>query len=458
MWKKTFIIAACLLSCLSVAYVYSKEYFGNILNAQSAPAFQLPKGAKVVLGKYNNKEIVWDIGNNNNNGSYVLMSSKPIENNISIYNSSFPYTTNVIPNENNKDNYCLKYLSSDGNSFYIYCPTESLKNKIDNIIISDSENTILNRDPFLPNVNEIKNGGTLGLALNDRAYKGGISDGGIYYWLDGRIKDTLSYAGVYKNIYSNSAQLSTSWPIDTSDGTSSNVYDYETGLMIQGENEKIIRMHATAWTTSGGQALAAALRPFSLVSMSKINFAINTAYTDGSWHSYSIDTNNLNKNNELNPNKLRVQSSLTVGLRDVKRNNHSIQKVIKNQSVELSVNANTGSNTRMSVILYNEAGTQIQYYKLGSTTFNGTNDYTVDLTGIPVGKYQVAVINEEYDASSNSPVESSAISNLMPLEIVEPHKLTYTKTPQSGASAGNDYEFSKNVNAGQTVGKVTINP
>ena len=110
MWKKTFIIAACLLSCLSVAYVYSKEYFGNILNAQSAPAFQLPKGAKVVLGKYNNKEIVWDIGNNNNNGSYVLMSSKPIENNISIYNSSFPYTTNVIPNENNKDNYCLKYL------------------------------------------------------------------------------------------------------------------------------------------------------------------------------------------------------------------------------------------------------------------------------------------------------------------------------------------------------------
>ena len=46
----------------------------------------------------------------------------------------------------------------------------------------------------------------------------------------------------------------------------------------------------------------------------------------------------------------------------------------------------------------------------------------------------------------------------MPITVVEPHKLTYTKTPQSGATSGNDYEFSKNVNAGQTVGKVTANP
>ena len=91
---------------------------------------------------------------------------------------------------------------------------------------------------------------------------------------------------------------------------------------------------------------------------------------------------------------------------------------------------------KMSVLLYDEAGTDIQYYKMMESTRSGTNDYTLDLTGIPVGKYQVAVINEEYDASSNLPVESSAISDLMPLEIVEPHKITYTKTPQSGASAG----------------------
>ena len=70
----------------------------------------------------------------------------------------------------------------------------------------------------------------------------------------------------------------------------------------------------------------------------------------------------------------------------------------------------------------------------------------------------MAVINEEYDTSSQLPVESSAISDLMPLEIVDPHKLTYTKTPQSGASSGKEYEFGKNVNVGQAVGKVTANP
>ena len=39
-------------------------------------------------------------------------------------------------------------------------------------------------------------------------------------------------------------------------------------------------------------------------------FAANTSYTDGNWHSFAIDSANLNELNELNPNKLRVQSSL----------------------------------------------------------------------------------------------------------------------------------------------------
>jgi len=41
---------------------------------------------------------------------------------------------------------------------------------------------------------------------------------------------------------------------------------------------------------------------------------------------------------------------------------------------------------------------------------------------------------------------------------VEPHQIAYTKTPQSGATSGNDYEYSKNVNGGSVVGKITLNP
>ena len=126
----------------------------------------------------------------------------------------------------------------------------------------------------------------------------------------------------------------------------------------------------------------------------KIMFAANTAYTDGHWHNYSIDTANLNENNELNPNKLRIQSSLNASLQDIKYKNNSTQKVVKNSIVDLSVNANMGTNSIISFILYNEAGSDIQYYKLGSATQSGTNDYSLDLTDVAVGKYKVAVITE----------------------------------------------------------------
>ena len=211
--------------------------------------------------------------------------------------------------------------------------------------------------------------------------------------------------------------------------------------------------------SSGGVTIGKkSLRPFGAIDSSKIMFSANTSYTDGNWHNYVIDTDNLNGNNELNANKLRIQSSLTAFLQDVKYKNNATQKVIENSVVKLSINANTGTNTKISIILYDEACSQIKYYKMLESTRSGTNDYTLDLTGVAVGKYQIAVINEEYDSSSQLPVESSMISDVLPLEIVKPHKLAYTKTPQSGASSGKDFEFSKNVNTGQIIGKITVNP
>ncbi len=440
MKRKFIIILMCIIGTVTISYKFINENLKFILNAQSAPTFQLPKGAKVVLGKYNNKEIVWDIGNNNNNGSYVLMSSKPIVDKIQTYNSSLPFTTNTVPAAADRDNYCVHDQNST-RTIAVFCPTTGLKNEINKITLTALENSILQKQPYLPHFNDIKENGSLGLRISDRAYKSGVA-----YWLDGY----LSNSGT-RNYYFSSLQN----PQNAS-ALPSTTHDFDAPSISFPSSEKII----TANCTNGiGDAYARkeALRPYSLLNKSNVVFAANTSYADGAWHNYVIDTVNLNGNNELNPNKLRVQSSLTASLQDIKKNNISIQKVAKNQNVSLSVNANTGSNTKISVILYNDAGTDIQYYKMMDSTISGTNDYMLDLTGIAAGEYQVAVINEEYDASSNLPVESSAISDLMPLEIVEPHKLTYTKTPQSGATRG-DYEFSKNVNAGQTVGKITVNP
>ena len=114
MWKKVLLISICLISCSCIINLSLID----TLHAQSAPTFQLPKGSKVVLGTYDNREIVWDIGNNDNNGSYVLMSSKPITK-MSTYDSSIPVTT-TPQTGNDREDYCLRLTK--GNSIFTYCP------------------------------------------------------------------------------------------------------------------------------------------------------------------------------------------------------------------------------------------------------------------------------------------------------------------------------------------------
>ncbi len=449
MLKKVLLAAVCLLSSLFVLFMYIKSDIIGVLNAQSAPVFTLPKGSKVVLGKYDNKEIVWDIGNNNNNGNYVLMSSKPITK-MRTYDPSVPVTT-TIQSGTNREKYCLKLLNA-GSTMVTYCPIAPVENEINTIALNSQETAVLDKTPFLPAAVDVRAGGSLGLSVNDRAY----TSGGLFYLLKGYTGIPLYSGGLYGDYYSHAVQVS----LDTPLYTATPVKLYDLGIFLD-PAERIGRECVTNWYTSAiSDTNAFFIRPYSLLNKNSVVFAANTSYTDGAWHGYQIDTANFNENNESNSNKLRIQSSLTASLQDIKNESKtkSIRKVIKNGSVDLYVNANTGTNNKISVILYNEAGTEISQYRMLENTRGGTNHYIVDLNNIAVGKYQVAIINEEYDAGSQLPVESSPISNLMPLEIVEPHKLTYTKTPQSGASSGKEYEFSKNVNAGQAVGKVTANP
>ena len=145
--KKLLIMFICLLSSLSVAYMYHNSSITSFLNAQSAPAFTLPKGSKVVLGKYNNKEIVWDIGNNNNNGNYVLMSSKPIQEDFSKYSDSIG---------------CVRSYFGGSPSYPQYsdiCPNTLIDNEVNKIALNAIELPLMNTDFFIPTYNEIRNNG-----------------------------------------------------------------------------------------------------------------------------------------------------------------------------------------------------------------------------------------------------------------------------------------------------------
>lgn len=127
--------------------------------------------------------------------------------------------------------------------------------------------------------------------------------------------------------------------------------------------------------------------------------------------------------------QLRIKdSTLTADLLDIKNNNNnSVTQCVENGEVYLRINANKVQNTHISVLLYDRSTNELIYYKVISPSNNGINNYSFNLTGIPIGKYNLAVLNENIDSTSTRPVIASAVSDLMPLEIVKPHKITYTK-------------------------------
>ncbi len=458
MWKKILATSLFLLGTVLITYMYVNN-IGVVatLHAQSAPSFNLQSGQKIVLGEYNGNEIIWDIGKDTDD--YVIMSSKPITNMAILSkeddesNNPNKISTTIQTDPAMREKYCLKYFNK--NIYYIpYCPVTPLKEEVAKIQLTSKETPILNLAPFLPTVGAVMNGGTLGLTTNDRAYKD-TNQNDFGYWLDGAGRFPNSADDSTKNGYFNIRQVNIGNSVGNADRGNMTVLD--TGEVLNSVTNMIDSIAAKRWPQNQATINTLGLRPFATIDRTKINFAANTSYTDGNWHSYEVDTVNLNLKNELNPNKLRIVSNLTASLNNIKYKAQTTQKVVKDSTITLSVDANTGTNTRLSILLYNEAATEIKYYKLGDLTKSGLNEYSLDLTGVAVGKYQLAVINEEYEASSQLPVESSAISNIMPLEIIESHKLTYTKQPQSGASSGKEYEFSKNVNAGQTIGTIIVN-
>lgn len=292
MWRKVIITAVFLVCSLSISYLININDIKSTLYAQTAPVFELPKGAKVVLGKYNNKELVWDIGNNNNNGNYVLMSSKPIVDSIQTFSNFYP-TTNTPQSGADRENYCLREtVNPVTESMTTFCPVTPLINEINNINLNAVESNVMNQVPFLPSTTEVYSGGSLGLSVNDRAYRSDIS-----YWLKGYLLLPEYTFKNYGNFYFNAKQL----PLNQSVITG-RPKDVDTNLLLS-LDERITNGVSGNWVGSNtiGIINRFAIRPYSTVDKSKIMFAANTSYTDGSWRSYTVDTSNLNANNELNP-------------------------------------------------------------------------------------------------------------------------------------------------------------
>ncbi|NBJ64837.1 hypothetical protein D5266_06550, partial [bacterium c-19] len=204
-----------------------------------------------------------------------------------------------------------------------------------------------------------------------------------------------------------------------------------------------------------------ALRASAKLNLDDVVFALSTG--TGSNYTASITNPVANTTNIWNtagdPMKIRLLNpdAMNVDFNDIKNaNNDSVQKVMKGSVVKIHYdNATVGNTNTISLLLSDTSGSELKYYEpLESAASSGIISF--DTGNIPIGKYQAYLVNEEYTTDA-APVYSSPLSNAIPFEITK-HKISYTKQPQSGASSGKDYEFSKNVNAGQIIGNISVNP
>ncbi len=229
--------------------------------------------------------------------------------------------------------------------------------------------------------------------------------------------------------------------------------NYECGNVMQADGTS-----ADIAFTSGS-----ALRPYLFLDLSNVVFGLSMP--DGGGARVKVDDTFV-----LDPAsayytqggpslKLRILKSdmeiLFQSITDAK--GKPLSKVITDKKLYLNASGTTGTNHTVSVLIFDSKNHFIGYQPLKNTQ-SGMYAYEFDTKGLPEGKYKIALVNEIYDADSTDPTYSSLISDTKPLEIVKPHKLTYTKTPQKGATEGKEYEFSKNVDEGQAVGKITVNP
>ena len=188
------------------------------------------------------------------------------------------------------------------------------------------------------------------------------------------------------------------------------------------------------------------IQPAVLLDPSQMIFAVSKS--SGGGNISKID----NSSKDRERMKIRYRdTNMSASLTDIQNaNDNSISKVVKGGTVRLLANANAGSDSEgnpytLSVIVKDSSGNFIYYKPLETAKGNGI--YEFDTTGLPIGNYKIAVVNEAYNDSSTDPTSASGISNSMSLQIVNPLSITaITKT---------GLEYSKNVNQNDVVATYT---
>ncbi len=213
-------------------------------------------------------------------------------------------------------------------------------------------------------------------------------------------------------------------------------------MFVQEYSPEYLSGGTVMWESTATYNNTRPIQPAVLLNPNQIVFAVSAS--SGGGNISKIDNTGYNRARM----KLRyldtTRSASFAAIQNAKSD--SISKATKDTTVYLSANANAGSDSEgnpntLSVIVKDSNGNFIYYKPLENAKGNGI--YEFDTTGLPVGSYKIAIVNEAYNEGSTDPVASSAISNSLSLQIVNP--LSISATPKAGL------EFNKNVNQNDTV-------
>lgn len=123
-------------------------------------------------------------------------------------------------------------------------------------------------------------------------------------------------------------------------------------------------------------------------------------------------------------------------------------QVSLNSTIFFKVNANKLNNDCLvSALIFDENGQFIYYKILGSGSYQ-----LFDTTGLDIGKYQVALVNEEFNTSVSGALKSSKLTEVRNFEVVPAlSNLNVKLTPQNH----DVFQYGVNVSQGQQVASIT---
>ncbi|MCI9293289.1 MAG: cadherin repeat domain-containing protein, partial [Erysipelotrichaceae bacterium] len=417
--KKIILLFIMMLSIFTVGYAF----YDNIMTASLGLSVldtrdTNPEGSKFVFGTYDGKDVVFELIKHGVDGGTLALSSGGVRRTTLCKGPCKGTTVN-----------------------YRDTTLYETEHKINQSLNTAAKIAVV-RDVFNPSVTEIFTGGTPGTGLN------GTFHLGVKYLKDPNITvyDCSSYI---------SETCDTGLPCEkvcTWDCTWLKQSSYIIPSVANVSYAPVystIHPSLTTWnywdsTQSHEPYVPYVIRPAVILDTTKIAFALEIGLPDHTLH--AIDTSN--KNATL---KLRIKdSTLSAPMINSKTSSYAKGDIIK------VAYSNAIAGQHISALLYDNIGNIVYYQNYDALSANGTLE--IDTTHFQIGdSFQIKFINEIDTGNQQPNGVSNFSSGTYEITIVPPHEITYIKTPQAGATHG-DYEFSKNVNGNDVIGKISLNP